>query len=292
MLSIKHFYEPQTATFSYVISTSAKNAVIIDPVLDYDPSDARISCASIDRICHYIAEQDLRAQLILDTHAHADHMTGAFFLAQRLGVKTTIGKGFAEVQRHFVPIFGFDGLESQLNTAYDHLLEDNEEFVAGDLCIKALKVPGHTRSCMAYLIEDSLFCGDALFQPELGAGRADFPGGSASTLYKSIVTRIYSLPPETRIFVGHDYPKAPAEPRCETSVLASMSHNVLINGQTSAEQFIKEREKRDQSLPIPRLLLASMQVNILGGRLPPPDAEGRLFLKMPLSVPKPLLALV
>lgn len=286
MICIKPFYDTVTATFTYVVSKPNKDTIIIDPVLDYEPTSGSISFASIQRVVDYIESENLSAKLILDTHAHADHLTGAYFLAQKLGIKSAIGKDFIGVQRHFAPIFGFESHHDELSMAYDYLIEDNEFLNAGALNIKALKVPGHTKSCMAYLIEDSLFCGDALFQPERGAGRADFPGASAKSLYDSIINRIYSLPPNTRIFVGHDYPKAGEDACCETSVLESKTKNILINEKTSQEQFIKEREKRDQSLLAPRLLFPSMQVNILGGRLPPRDHNGRFFIKVPISLPE------
>lgn len=267
MISVTPLFEPQTSTFTYVVYDQNGDALIIDPVLDYDPTSSSITTASIERVLTFISENHLRPQLVLDTHIHADHMTGARTLADRIQVKTAIGKEFRQVQKHFAPLLGLEHETKMLEDAYDLLLSDAQELKAGSLSITSIMVPGHTPSCMAYLIGDALFSGDALFQPELGCGRTDFPGGSAAVLFRSIKERIYVLDPKTRLFVGHDYPKAPESPRAQSSVEASREKNILINDSTMKEAFIKEREARDQKLAMPRLFHASMQVNIVGGRI-------------------------
>lgn len=283
MITIQPLFEPQTSTFTYIVFDAAsKDAVVIDPVLDFDPVTLSISFTSIDRVMDFLARNRLKTQLILDTHAHADHMTGAHILATRLQTKSAISQNFAAVQRHFASLYGLE--DQALATAYDYYFGDHEELQAGSLTIKVLLTPGHTPSCAAFLIEDALFCGDALFQPELGAGRADFPGGSAQCLYRSITQRIYRLPPTTRIFVGHDYPTGPNEPRYATTVKASQENNVLIGLKTNEQSFIAERERRDKTLALPKLLFFAMQINIRGGRLPPKDEQGRRFLQLPLTI--------
>lgn len=278
MIGIKTFFDNSTSTFTYVVyDPQSKDAIVIDPVVDFTPESGQFSLSGINEICNFINSQKLMVRLVTDTHVHADHITGTYFLKKRLGVESAIGQGFIQVQEHFAKRYQLD--MSQYERPYDHLLSHNQQLSLGTLRLKTLHTPGHTPSCCAYLIDDALFSGDALFKPEMGCGRTDFPGGCAQTLYRSITEQIYTLPDHTRIFVGHDYPKDGQEPQPQTSVFSSKTDNVLINQTTTEQDFVKERTDRDQSLAPPRLQLFCMQINILGGQLPDKN-----FLKIPITV--------
>ncbi len=273
-MQVKPFFHNDTKTFSYVVfDAQSLDAVIIDPVLDFDLVTQRISFEAVDQICDFLNQENLTPQLILDTHLHADHLSGAFFLKKRLDVKSAIGKNFLVSQDHFAKVY-----EITPEQSYDLLL-DEKEIKLASLSLKTMFIPGHTASCAGYLFGDAFFCGDALFLPEMGCGRTDFPLGSAEDLYKSITQKIYKLPDNTRIFVGHDYPKD-ENAHSETSVLKSKNENILIPAQKSQEVFVAERNKRNENLTPPRLLHYALQVNICGGKLPDK------FYKIPTSHPR------
>lgn len=273
-MQVKPFFHNDTKTFSYVVfDEQSLDAVIIDSVLDFELITQKISFEAIDQICDFLDKENLKTQLILDTHLHADHLSGAFYLKKRLNVKSAIGKNFLISQDYFAKTY-----EIAPEQNYDVLLDEKEEKLSS-INLKTMFIPGHTASCAGYLIGDAFFCGDALFLPEMGCGRTDFPLGSAEDLYKSITQKIYKLPDNTRIFVGHDYPKE-GHAQAETSVLKSKNENILIPAQKSQEIFVAERNKRNENLTLPRLIHYALQVNICGGKLP------EKFYKIPTSHPK------
>ena len=285
MPHIKPFFHPDTSTFCYVVhDPKTLDAVVIDPVLDYYEASATLSHDFLDQILEHVRAHQLVVQLIIDTHCHADHFSGTHALKKLLKVKSAIGHGFKVVRDHFASVYDMTHELNRYEEPYDILVNHQQIFHAGALSIKAFCVAGHTPSCMAYLIDDALFCGDALFMPELGCGRCDFPGGSAGDLYDAITKNIYTLPNDTKILVGHDYPATGTKPRYETSVRESKNSNILMNINTLKKDFVTAREKKDKTLQYPKLLLAAMQVNILGGQLPLPAPNHQRYLKIPLSL--------
>jgi glyoxylase-like metal-dependent hydrolase (beta-lactamase superfamily II) len=274
---IQPFFDPATATVTYVVHDGAA-AAIIDSVLDYEPKSARTDTRSAERVIGFVRAQRLRVEWILETHAHADHLSAAPYLRAHLGGRIAIGERIREVQAIFREVFN---LEKEL-PAFDRLLADGERFAIGALQAEALHVPGHTPADMAYRIGDAVFVGDTLFMPDVGTARADFPGGDAPTLYRSI-RRLLALPPETRIFVCHDYPPQGREPRWETTVAQQRAANIHVRDGVSEGEFVAMRTARDRTLEMPTLILPSIQVNIRAGELPLPEANGRSYLKIPLN---------
>lgn len=281
-MQIKEFFDARTWTLSYVVSDPAtKDAVVIDAVLDYDPASGRVWRESLDTLTAYLREQGLTVRAILETHAHADHLSGAQVLRESTGAPVVIGRDITRVQAIFVPFFDLaiptDGRQ------FDHLLADGERYAAGSIEIEAIHTPGHTPACMSYRIGDALFTGDALFMPDYGVGRCDFPGGDAGKLYESVHDRLYALPPETRVFVGHDYMPGGRPVAFQTTIGDSREHNIQLKASTTREEFIAFRTARDARLDAPKLLLPSVQVNIDAGHLPPPRANGRRYLVSPIK---------
>jgi glyoxylase-like metal-dependent hydrolase (beta-lactamase superfamily II) len=274
---IQPFFDPATATVTYVVHDGAA-AAIIDSVLDYEPKSARTDTRSAERVIGFVRAQRLRVEWILETHAHADHLSAAPHLRAHLGGRIAIGERIREVQAIFREVFN---LEKEL-PAFDRLLADGERFAIGALQAEALHVPGHTPADMAYRIGDAVFVGDTLFMPDVGTARADFPGGDAPTLYRSI-RRLLALPPETRIFVCHDYPPQGREPRWETTVAQQRAANIHVRDGVSEGEFVAMRTARDRTLEMPTLILPSIQVNIRAGELPLPRGDGRSYLKIPLN---------
>ena len=274
---IQPFFDAATGTVTYVVHDGAA-AAIIDSLLDYEPKAARTDTRSAERVIEFVRAHRLRVEWILETHAHADHLSAAPYLRAHLGGRIAIGERIREVQAIFREVFN---LEKQL-PAFDRLLADGERFAIGALQAEALHVPGHTPADMAYRIGDAVFVGDTLFMPDVGTARADFPGGDARTLYRSI-RRLLALPPETRIFVCHDYPPKGREPRWETTVVAQRAANIHVHDRVSEAEFVAMRTARDRTLEMPTLILPSIQVNIRAGELPLPEANGRSYLKIPLN---------
>jgi glyoxylase-like metal-dependent hydrolase (beta-lactamase superfamily II) len=286
-MQIEAFYDPATFTLTYVVSDPVtKDAVVIDPVLDYDPGAGTTATASVDRVTDYLRRQELRLHHVLETHAHADHLSASQILRRRFGARVAIGERIREVQHTFREIFdrpaGFPVDGSQ----FDRLLRDGERLPAGSLPIEVIATPGHTPACVTYRIGDALFTGDALFMDDYGTGRCDFPRGSAEALYDSI-QRLYALPDTTRVFVGHDYQPGGRAVRWETTIGASRARNPQLGATTTRESFIAFRRARDATLPAPRLLFPSVQVNIDAGRLPPPHDNGKRYLVIPLNLLRP-----
>lgn len=280
---IHAFFDPKTWTVSYVISDQAtKVAAIVDPVLDFDFKSGRTDTASADRILSHVREHQLSVEWILETHAHADHLSGARYLQQQVGGKIAIGERIRDVQATFKELYNLERSFLPDGSQFDHLFQDGESFRIGDLQVTALLVPGHTPADMAYLVADAVFVGDTLFMPDVGTARADFPGGDAQALYRSI-RRILDLPPETRVFVCHDYPPNGREPRWETSVREQRERNIHVRDGTTEAAFVAMRQARDATLEVPTLILPSIQVNVRAGRLPPADDNGVAYLRIPLN---------
>jgi len=280
---VRGFFDPATHTVTYLISDPATGqAAIIDPVLDFDAPSARTSTRSIDAVMAALRSEGLTLALVLETHAHADHLTAAAHLRATTGVSIGIGGRITQVQSAFGPLFGADDVRPD-GAVFDHLYADGDAFALGDLTVQVIHTPGHTPACVSYRIGDAVFTGDTLFMPDYGTARTDFPGGDARTLYRSI-QRLLTLQVETRIFVGHDYlPQGRSDYRFETTVAEQRAHNIHIGGGVSEDAFVAMREARDATLGAPQLILPSLQVNIRAGDLPPPDANGQRYLRLPLN---------
>ncbi len=278
------FFDDATNTVSYVVvDPGTGRAAAIDSVLDYDPAAGRTGRASADRLIAFVRERGLRVEWLLETHVHADHLTAAPYLQAQLGGRTAIGARIQEVQETFGRLFNFEPEFQRDGRQFDHLFVDNETFLVGQIAARALHTPGHTPACMTYVIGDAAFVGDTLFMPDYGTARCDFPGGDAATLFHSI-RRIYALPADTRLFMCHDY-GAPGRSdfRWETTVAAERAGNVHLNDRTSEEDFVRLRKARDAALAMPRLILPSVQVNMRTGHMPPPEANGVSYLKIPID---------
>lgn len=282
-MKIQHFYDLETATFTYVVSdeTTSKCA-IIDPVMGYNISSGKISNTPANEIINYVKENNLLVEWILETHIHADHLTASNYLKEKTGGRIAIGEHIKEVIEFWSPIFNSTKDVTMDRSHFDHLFKDGEEFSIGDLKVKVIHTPGHTPACCSYLVDDSIFVGDTLFAPRIGTARTDFPGGSASILYNSI-QKILSLPDDTKIFIGHDYPAIGKEPQFLCTILEQKKHNILINETVSEEQYVETRNKRDTNKPVPKLLLPSIQVNIRAGKFEEPEENGIQYIKLPLN---------
>jgi glyoxylase-like metal-dependent hydrolase (beta-lactamase superfamily II) len=281
---IKAFFDEPTNTVSYMVSDPAtRQAAVIDPVLDYDSRSGKADVRSADAILKSAAERKLTIGWVLETHAHADHLSGAPYIKAKTGAKVAIGEHIRDVQRIFRPVFNATDVSGD-GSEFDRLLTDGETLTIGDLVVEAIYTPGHTPACLSYKIGDAVFVGDTLFMPDYGTARADFPGGDARTLYRSI-QRLLSLPPETRLFMCHDY-KAPGRDSYawETTVGEERARNVHVGSGVSEDDFVAMREKRDATLAAPLLLLPSIQVNIRAGKFPPAESNGVRYLKIPVKL--------
>ncbi|MEO6264781.1 MAG: MBL fold metallo-hydrolase [Luteimonas sp.] len=280
---VESFRDPLTSTFSYVVyDAPGGHAAIIDPVLDYDGPSARTSTALAKRLLAFVRKHDLKVDWILETHAHADHMSAGGYLRDLLGARLAIGRGGITVQERFKQLFNLDPDFVADGSQFDHLFNEGEAFTIGGLTGHTLATPGHTDDSLTYVIGDAAFIGDTLFAPDTGTARCDFPGGDAHKLYDSI-HKIFGLPADTRIFLCHDYPPGDREPAAQTSVAAQETSNVHVRDGVSEADFVRMRNERDASLPEPKLILPALQVNIRGGRLPPPDGNGISYLHLPLN---------
>jgi len=284
-LVVRPFFHAPTGTWSYVVSRG-RDAVLIDPVLDYDHRNGHIGTDSARGLLAYTVEKGLRVHRILETHAHADHLTSAAFLRARTDAPVAIGNGIRSVQAHFAPVFELAGDDPALTGAFDQLLADGDVLHAGTLRIEVLATPGHTADSLSYRIDGNVFVGDTIFAPDVGTARCDFPGGSVEQLYASI-QRFYAQPDETVLWLCHDYPPEGRQPRASVSVGEARHDNRLLRGDTTLEDFAEKRRARDAQLPAPNLLYPSLQVNIRGGRLPPEGDHGRRYLHTPLHVQSP-----
>ncbi len=283
-VSIDPFFDEATNTFSYVIADPVSgDAAILDSVLDYDPASGRTSHGSADRLIAAIKDKGLTLRYILETHVHADHLTAAPYLKAALGGEICIGSKVPVVQDTFAGIYNLGEDFARNGSQFDRLLNDGECLRLGDVEIETLHTPGHTPACVSYKVEDAVFVGDVMFMPDFGSARCDFPGGDARTLYRS-VQRILSLPPETRLFMCHDYCPGGRELRWITTVAEQRADNPHIKDGVDEEAFVTLRTERDAKLSMPALLLPSVQVNIRGGSFPQAESNGNSYLKIPLNV--------
>ena len=284
-IDICPFFDEFTNTVTYVVTDRAsKQTAIIDPVLDFDPNTGTLTSSSADQLIAFLDDNNLQLEWILETHAHADHITASNYLKEKRGGQIGIGEHIKKVQCTFNKTFNLTGELPCDGSQFDHLFEDGEVIYLGHIEIEVMHTPGHTPACVCYKVEDAIFVGDTLFMPDFGTARTDFPCGSAKSLYQSI-QRILSLPDSTRIFVGHDY-KAPNRDvyAWETSVLQEKHDNIHIKSGVAEDEFVRMRNTRDASLPVPRLLLPAIQVNIRAGQLPAQESNGKRYLKVPLAV--------
>jgi glyoxylase-like metal-dependent hydrolase (beta-lactamase superfamily II) len=281
---VKEFFDSETWTLTYIVyDEKTKDAIVIDPVWDYDPAASKLSTTSLEKVINYIHENKLNVFYALETHAHADHISGAQILKQRLpNLKIGIGAKITEVQKVFKEVFNLNPNFATDGSQFDLLLNETEILKAGSLELKTIFTPGHTPACASYLIGDALFTGDALFMPDYGTGRCDFPAGSADDLYTSVHDKIYKLPDSTRIFVGHDYLPNGRGVAFESTIGESKAKNIQLKVETSRDEFVTFRKNRDRTLAAPRLLLPSVQVNIDAGALPVAENNGTRYLKIPV----------
>jgi glyoxylase-like metal-dependent hydrolase (beta-lactamase superfamily II) len=281
--TVKAFFDEATFTVTYVVADpQTKRAAIIDPVLDYDAASGRTSTHSADQVVQFVEDNALTVDWILESHVHADHLTGAPYLQDKLGGEVGIGAMVTAVQETFKGVFNIKDLVTD-GTQFDHLFVDEETFQVGDIAAHVIATPGHTPACVTYVIGDAAFVGDTLFMPDFGTARTDFPGGNAAQLYDSI-QKILSLPDDTRLYMCHDY-KAPGrdEYAWETSVQAQRDGNIHINKNVTRDEFIAMREGRDAQLGVPKLILPSIQINVRAGKLPEPEDNDLRYLKIPLD---------
>lgn len=285
MKQIKEFFDKNTWTLTYVLwDEDTKDAIVIDPVMDYDPASSKTSEVSAKRVIEFLRAKQLHLHFILETHAHADHLSGSQIIKKEFpNAQIAIGEKITKVQELFK---GFFGLPEDFRTdgsQFDRLLKDGEEFSAGSIKIKTLFTPGHTPACASYYIDSNVFVGDALFMPDYGTGRCDFPAGSATELYRSVHGRIYELPEDTKVYTGHDYMPNGRPLKFMATIAEEKKENIQLKSNTTLEEFVRFRNERDRTLSAPKLLLPSVQVNIDAGHLPGPDANGKRYLRIPIS---------
>lgn len=281
--TVQPFLHAQTGTWSYVVAdTAAARCGIIDPVLDYDPKSGRTGTAAVQAILDWVRERGLAVDWILETHAHADHLSAAPFVKRQMGGRIAIGAGIREVQATFKPIFNLEPGFATDGSQFDHLFNDGDAFAVGGIAGCVIATPGHTNDSVSYLVGDALFTGDSLFMPDGGTARCDFPGGDAGKLYRSI-QRLYELPAQTRVFVCHDYGPGGRPEACETTIGEQKRSNIHVRQGVEEADFVQRRRARDASLEMPVLILPSVQVNIRAGELPPADANGVRYLRIPLD---------
>lgn len=283
-MKVQHFFDQDTSTLTYlVIDESTKDTVIIDPVLDFDPSSGKIKDTGLKELLTFITSNKLNIRAILETHAHADHLSSSQILKQYFPEAVTgIGERITIVQEMFKDYLNLPSLKVD-GSQFDYLFKDFEIINFGSLVMKALPTPGHTPACMTYIFEDAAFTGDTLFMHDYGTGRCDFPGGSAKDLYQSVTNQLYSLSDETRVFVGHDYSPNGREMKFQTTIGESKKSNIQLTSKTSESEYVDFRNTKDKTLMAPRLLYPSIQVNIVGGHLPKPEKNGRSYMKIPIT---------
>lgn len=282
--SVQSFLDPDTETFSYVVyDEPGGHCAVIDPVLDFDSKSGRTSTEGAQRLVDFVREHALAVDWILETHAHADHISAAPFVRDAIGGKIAIGDKIVEVQKIFRDIFNLEKQFLPDGTQFDHLFHDGDTFQVGALQGRVIYTPGHTPADMSWLVGDALFVGDTLFMPDVGTARCDFPGGDAATLYRSI-QHLLGFPDDVRIFLCHDYPTDERGTHCcETTVGRQRRENIHVGNGISEAEFVAKREQRDATLEMPRLILPSIQINIRAGQMPPPEDNGTVYLKLPVN---------
>jgi glyoxylase-like metal-dependent hydrolase (beta-lactamase superfamily II) len=294
-MKIETFFDPRTFTLTYVVfDPDTRDALVIDPVLDYDQTGSVISTESVDRVTEFLGREALRLHVVLETHAHADHLSGSQVLRARFpGAVVAIGERIREVQDVFKGVFDLGDEFKPDGRQFDRLLADGERFSVGSLEVHVIATPGHTPACVSYHVGDAVFTGDALFMPDYGTGRCDFPRGSAAALHRSVTSRLYALPDETRVFVGHDYMPGGRDLAYESTIGAERRHNIQLPADRSEAEFVAFRQARDATLAAPKLLYPSLQVNIRAGHLPEPARPGATaHLKIPFRLKQPTDGLV
>ena len=281
---VRGFFDEATNTISYVLADPATGrCALIDPVWDYDPKSGRTGTASADEMAAYVKDEGLTVELILETHAHADHLSASQHLKDLFDAPVAIGEHIVEVQKIFKSVFNFGDDFSTDGSQFDRLIADGETFHVGELTVRAMHTPGHTPACMTYLCGNAAFVGDTLFMPDYGTARADFPGGDAATLYRSI-HKVFALPGDTVLYLCHDYlPEGRSEYVWQTTVADERRSNIHVHDGVTEAEYVKMREARDRTLDMPTLLLPSVQVNIRAGRVPPPEDNGVSYLKIPVD---------
>ncbi|MCA9596639.1 MAG: MBL fold metallo-hydrolase [Myxococcales bacterium] len=286
-MQIKGFFDDRTYTVTFVVwDESSRDAVVIDPVLDYDPVGSFTFTESVNQVSDFVRDEKLRLRWVLETHAHADHLSASQLLKKRFEAPVAIGENIKTVQKTFKGLFGLDDGFATDGSQFDRLLSDGETLEAGTLRVEVIATPGHTPACVTFKIGDAIFTGDLLFMDDYGTGRCDFPAGSAEAMYDSM-QKIYALPDATRVFVGHDYMPGGREPAWESTVAKEKERNPQLSAKTTREQFIQMRTARDATLAAPKLLFQSVQVNIDAGHLPPPAENGHRYFRLPLNLLRP-----
>ncbi|MEJ2382982.1 MAG: MBL fold metallo-hydrolase [Xanthomonadales bacterium] len=281
-MDIRSFHEPDSGTWTYLLADPETGAAaVIDPVWVYDPVSGRTDRSFIDTVLHAAAESGWRVEWVLETHAHADHLSAAEVVRAATGARLACGAGITAVQQNFARVFNLGDLPAE-GGPFDRLLREGDVVAVGSLRVRVLETPGHTGDGITYLVGDAAFIGDTLFAPHAGTARCDFPGGDAGRLYDSVM-KLYDLPPQTRLFLCHDYPADGAQPVCGVTVARSRAENIHIRDGRDKAEFVRQREARDRTLALPRLILPALQVNILGGRAPAPEDNGVSYLKIPLN---------
>ena len=284
-MRIHPFFDANTFTITYVVfDPSTRDAVVLDPVLDYEPIGSFTHTESVDLVTKFVEDEKLKLHWVLETHAHADHLTGAQILRRRFDARVAIGADITAVQETFKDVFSLETLKTD-GSQFDRLLRDGETLHAGSIAVKAIATPGHTPACMTYQVGDVLFTGDLLFMDDYGTGRCDFPEGSAEHMYES-VQKLYAMPDATKVYPGHDYPPASRTWRYETTIGASKDHNPQLTAKTSKEAFVEMRNARDKTLAAPKLLFPSVQVNIDAGHMPA-EKNGKRYLSTPINLFRP-----
>ena len=280
--SIQSFFDPATFTVTYVVADpKTQRAAIIDSVLDYDPKSGRTSHTSADKVIAFVKQAGLHVDWLLETHAHADHLSAAPYLQNQLGGGIGIGRHICTVQAVFKKVFNAKDMNTD-GSEFDHLFEDGQEFRIGDMAVRVMHTPGHTPACLTYVIGEDAFVGDTLFMPDYGTARCDFPGGDAATLYQSI-QKVLALPPETRLHLCHDYPPNGREPVWESTVALQRSNNIHVHDGVTEAEFVTLRTARDKTLAMPVLILPAVQINVRAGHLPPAEDNGVSYLKIPIN---------
>jgi len=280
--TIQSFFDPDTSTVTHIVSDPATRcAAIIDSVLDYDPKSGRTSHASADKVIAYVQQAGLTVDWLLETHAHADHLSAAPYLREKLGGKIAIGRHICEVQGVFKKIFNAADMNTD-GSEFDHLFDDGEQFKIGNIEVRVMHTPGHTPACLTFVVGQDAFVGDTLFMPDYGSARCDFPGGDAATLYRSI-KKVLALPPDTRLHLCHDYPPEGRGPVWVTTVAQERADNIHVHDGVTEAEFVSLRTARDKTLAMPVLILPAVQVNVRAGHLPPPEDNGVRYLKIPLN---------
>ncbi len=285
MVQVKEFFDKNTWTLTYVVwDPKTRDALVIDPVLDYDPASSKTSEESAKTVIDFLKSQNLQLHFILETHAHADHLSGSQIIKKAFpDAPIAIGEKITKVQEIFKVIFGLPADFKTDGSQFDRLLKEGEQFSAGSILIKTLFTPGHTPACASYYIHGNIFVGDALFMPDYGTGRCDFPAGSAQDLYHSVQDKIYELPEDTKVYTGHDYLPNGRPLKFMATIAEEKKNNIQLKAQTSMEDFVRFRTERDKTLAAPKLLLPSVQVNIDAGHLPAKDKNGKRYLKIPIE---------